>query len=387
MKSALLLLLSSLALSLCVEIPPPVPGEYAILLKKGESLGHHISQFGRLMDDESHFLHSWQIGENFKAFGVKVSENVLAKLRQQEGIEAIVENSYLTIGATQENPINWGLDRMDQRELPLNNKYIYANSAGEGVDAYIIDTGINLKHVEFKNGNAVWGTTTPRNSEDLDLNGHGSHVGSTVCGAESGVAKKSRCVAVKVMKDSGLGTVFDITGGVSWVAEQHRNGTRKSVANMSLGSPISNPIIDASVKALVESGVIVIVAAGNANRNACNGSPGGQPDMITVGASDMNDQRASFSNWGSCVDVFAPGVNITAAWWDSDTEYFVASGTSMASPHVAGLAALILAEKPFGFNQEDMRNEIVKMSTQGVLSDVGEGSPNLLAFTNPPPSF
>lgn len=216
---------------------------------------------------------------------------------------------------------------------------------------------------------------------------HGTHVASTVCGRYAGVAKKAKCIAVKVMKDSGLGTVFDITDGVSWVAEAHRNGTNsKSVANMSLGSPISNPIIDASVAALVRSGVVVVVAAGNSERLACSGSPAGQPDMITIGASDSTDVKPDFSNYGECVDLFAPGVNITAAWFDGNESYFTASGTSMASPHGCGAAALILAERPVGFGQEDVRAELVKLATPGVLSNIGEGSPNLLLFNNPPPS-
>jgi len=149
---------------------------------------------------------------------------------------------------------------------------------------------------------------------------------------------------------------------------------------------LPSPFLPHSVAALVRSGVIVVVAAGNSDRDACNGSPAGQVDMITVGASDSNDVKPDFSNWGACLDIFAPGVNITAAWFEGPESYFTASGTSMASPHGCGVAALILATKARGFGQEEMRTELIKLATPNVLSNIGTGSPNLLAFTNPPPS-
>jgi subtilisin family serine protease len=365
--------------------------EYIIQLKPHVNLADlsNLNEFleNAVKEGNGETFKTVNIGDMFIAIGGKFKESVVKKVAWFDAVERIELNAIIKVDATQLNPPSWGLDRIDQRSLPLDSKYVYPDTAGEGVNVYVIDTGINLQHVEFKNGNAVWGVTTPRNSEDADFNGHGSHVAGTICGATVGIAKKAKCIAVKVMKDSGLGTVFDITDGVSWVVEQHRgNASAKSISNMSLGSPISNPIIDASVAAAVRAGVIMVVAAGNSDRDACLGSPAGQADMITVGASDPSDVRAYFSNWGACVDFFAPGLNITSAWWESNTEYYVASGTSMASPHGAGVAALFLSSMPVGSTQEDVRAELTRLATPNILTDIGTGSPNLLLYTNPPPS-
>lgn len=253
----------------------------------------------------------------------------------------------------------WGLARISHRNrltFGTFNKYEYSKDGGDGVTAYVIDTGVNIKHVEFE-GRARWGKTIPRNDEDIDGNGHGTHCAGTVASGKYGVAKKAEIVAVKVLGSNGSGTMADVVSGVVWAAEDAAkkaalaarelalSGKTKfkgSVANMSLGGGKARSL-DEAVDAAVDSGLHFAVAAGNDNKDACDFSPAAAVGAVTVGASTITDQRAYFSNHGKCVDIFAPGLNILSTWTGSPDAVNTISGTSMASPHICGMLAYLLS--------------------------------------------
>lgn len=235
----------------------------------------------------------------------------------------------------------WGLDRIDQRDLPLNSNYHY-DYDGSGVTAFVIDTGVRNTHNEF-GGRASSGYDFIDNDNDSsDCNGHGTHVAGTIGGSTYGVAKNVNIVGVRVLNCSGSGTNSGVISGINWVKN---NAQGPSVANMSLGGGASQALDDA-VNAAVAAGISFVVAAGNDNSNACNYSPARAANAVTVGSTTSTDSRSSFSNYGTCLDIYAPGSSITSAWYNSNSATNTISGTSMASPHVAGVAALYLAENP-----------------------------------------
>ena len=271
----------------------------------------------------------------------------------------------------------WGLDRIDQRALPLNNQFSRAYT-GSGVTAYIIDTGVLSTHTEF-GGRVLSGFSSVSDSNGTqDCNGHGTHVAGTVGGSNYGVAPGVAIVPVRVLDCSGSGSTSGVIAGIDWVVANHVAGT-PAVANMSLGGGRSSAL-DIAVQSAVADGVVFVVAAGNSTANACQSSPAGEPLAITVGATTSADARSSFSNYGSCVDVFAPGSSITSAWYTSTTASNTISGTSMASPHVAGVVALGLEIAP-NSSVAQISEWITSTATQGVISDAGSGSPNLLVFS------
>ncbi len=294
----------------------------------------------------------------------------------------------------------WGLARVSHRDtlsFGTYNKYLYAADGGEGVDAYVIDTGTNIEHVDFE-GRAKWGKTIPAGDEDADGNGHGTHCSGTVGGHKYGVAKKVNIYAVKVLRSNGSGTMSDVMKGVEWAAEAHleqvslakkgkRKGFKGSTANMSLGGGKS-PSLDQAVNAAVEAGLHFAVAAGNDNADACNYSPASATKAVTVGASALDDSRAYFSNWGKCVDIFGPGLSIQSTWIGSKTAINTISGTSMASPHLAGLLSYFLSLQPskeseYGMadiTPEKLKKNLVTIATENALSDIPKDTPNLLAF-------
>jgi cerevisin len=294
----------------------------------------------------------------------------------------------------------WGLARVSHRK-PLNfgtfNKYLYTDEAGEGVDAYVIDTGTNIEHVDFE-GRAHWGKTIPANDKDEDGNGHGTHCSGTIAGKKYGVAKKANVYAVKVLKSNGSGTMADVIAGVDFAAKSHleqveaakkgkRKGFKGSVANMSLGGGKTTPL-DAAVNAAVDAGLHFAVAAGNDNADACNYSPAAAAKALTVGASALDDSRAYFSNWGKCTDIFAPGLSIQSTWIGSKTAINTISGTSMASPHICGLLAYYLSLQPAidseystsPLTPEKLKKTMIDVATVGALSDLPKDTPNLLAW-------
>jgi len=277
------------------------------------------------------------------------------------------------------------------------NKYLYSNDGGEGVDVYVIDTGTNTDHVDFE-GRASWGKTIPNGDADEDGNGHGTHCSGTVAGKKYGVAKKAHVKAVKVLRSNGSGSMSDVVKGVEYAAEQHleqvsiakkgkRKGFKGSAANMSLGGGKSS-ILDQAVNAAVDAGIHFAVAAGNDNANSCNYSPAAAEKAVTVGASTLADERAYFSNYGKCNDIFAPGLNIQSTWIGSKYAVNTISGTSMASPHVAGLLAYLLSLQPSKdsafavaeITPKKLKANLVQIATVGALTDVPSDTKNILAW-------
>ena len=303
----------------------------------------------------------------------------------------------MTDGAIEKNA-PWGLARISHRDslsLGTFSKYLYSSDGGEGVDVYIIDTGTNVEHVDFE-GRAHWGKTIPANDEDRDGNGHGTHCSGTVGGKKYGVAKKANIYAVKVLKSNGSGTMSDVVKGVEWAAIRHseqvalakkgkgKKGFKGSAANMSLGGGKS-VTLDLAVNAAVDAGIHFAVAAGNDDADSCNYSPAAAEKAVTVGASTLADERAYFSNYGKCNDIFAPGLNIRSTWIGSDTAVNTISGTSMASPHIAGLLAYFLSLQPSkdsafavaDITPKQLKENIIAVATQGSLSDVPSNTKNV----------
>ena len=312
---------------------------------------------------------------------LEVNTRQLEKLLNDTSVSFCEQDAVVELSADQSNPPSWGLDRIDQRNLPLNNNYHY-DFDGTGVHAYVIDTGTRATHNDF--GGRASQDVDFTGSGNSDCNGHGTHVSGTVGGSTYGVAKNVRIHGVKVLDCGGSGTTSGVVSGIDWVTNNRIN---PAVANMSLGGGASTAL-DNAVNNSVNSGVFYAVAAGNNNSNACNFSPARASQAYTVGSTTISDARSSFSNFGTCVNIFAPGSSITSTWNTSNSATNTISGTSMASPHVAGAAALVLDENP-GLSVSQVKTTLTNRATSGVISSVGSGSPNLLLFTlgggAPPP--
>lgn len=299
-------------------------------------------------------------GNLLPGFSAELTPAQLADLEKDPSVSYIEPDGYVYTTATQTNA-TWGIDRIDQATLPLNGTYTY-NTTGQGVTAYILDTGIRTDHVEF-GGRAQQGFDAfGGNSEDC--HGHGTHVAGTVGGTIYGVAKNVSLVAVRVLDCRGSGSWSGVIAGMDWVAS---NASGPSVANMSLGGGRSNSINDA-VNKMYNAGVAVMVAAGNDNDNACNYSPASAPNAYTVGSTTSSDSRSSFSNYGDCVDIFAPGSSIRSAYYSSQTATATMSGTSMASPHAAGAAALYLESNP-GASAQQVYDYLSSTASKSVVSN------------------
>ncbi|KIL60482.1 hypothetical protein M378DRAFT_130625 [Amanita muscaria Koide BX008] len=335
-----------------------IDNSYMVVFKDNVSPSSRDNHFNFLMsayqahplqDEDSGITHIYE--GPIQGYAGKFSEHVIDQIRSKPEVEFVeLDQMVKTQNTTVQSSSPWGLARVSHRSkltLGTFNKYVYDDAGGEGVDVYVIDTGINIEHVEFE-GRASWGKTIPANDVDEDGNGHGTHCAGTIASHKYGVAKKANVYAVKVLGSNGSGSMSDVVSGVSFAANAARSKAGKnkgSVANMSLGGGKS-PALDKAVNKAVDAGLHFAVAAGNDNKDACNYSPAAAANAVTVGASTLGDERAYFSNWGSCVDVFAPGLNILSTYKGSPQATASLSGTSMASPHTAGLLAYLLSIYP-----------------------------------------
>jgi len=304
-------------------------------------------------------------------FSARLSDRALAAIINDPSVEFIEQDQLMTTTVVQSNA-TWGLDRIDESDLPLDGFYEF-NFDGSGVDAYVIDTGIRASHNQF-NGRVSNGFTAINDGRGTeDCNGHGTHVAGTLGSQTYGVAKNVNLIPVRVLDCDGSGSNSGVIAGVNYVAQV---ASGPSVANMSLGGG-NSPALDAAVENAIDQGITFVVAAGNSTANACTGSPSRVGPALTVGSTTSSDARSGFSNFGSCVDLFAPGSQITSAWWTSNNATNTISGTSMASPHVAGVAALHLDQSPSA-SPSQVEVAIESAAVSGRLSNILSGSPNLL---------
>ncbi|GGR92396.1 S8 family peptidase [Deinococcus sedimenti] len=354
--------------------PEAIPGQYVVVFNDDVQTDFTAQSdfIGALGLDPQGVQVQHVYSAALNGFAAKLSSQNLAKLQGDKRVKYIEQDAMMHMTATQTGA-TWGLDRVDQRSRPTDGNYIY-NYTGSGIKAYIIDTGIRTSHTNF-GGRAIWGTNTTGDGNNSDCQGHGTHVAGTVGSSTYGVAKGVTLVAVKVLNCSGSGTNSGVIAGVNWAVTN--KGSATAVANMSLGGGFSQAVNDA-VNSAAGKNLIMVVAAGNENQNACNVSPASAASAITVGSTTNTDTRSSFSNYGSCVDLFAPGSNITSTWNTSNTATNTISGTSMASPHVAGAAVLRVAAGSAG--NSAVTSAVISSATTNVVSGVN-GSPNRLLYT------
>ncbi|MFD5243806.1 S8 family peptidase [Amycolatopsis sp. NPDC058340] len=311
-------------------------------------------------------------GSALNGFSIKADEAAAKRLAADPQVAYVVQNKTFKISETQDNPPSWGLDRVDQADLPLDNKYTYPTKA-DNVTAYVIDTGVRGSHKDF--GDRATGGKDFVDNDDTpnDEHGHGTHVAGTIGGTDHGLAKGVKIVGVRVLDANGSGTTEGVVAGVDWVAA---NAKGPSVANMSLGGG-ADDALDAAVKGAIDKGVTFALAAGNESSDAGTTSPARVKEAITVAASDKTDKQASFSNYGSVVDLYAPGVDITSSWATGDDATNTISGTSMAAPHVAGAAALYLSAHPDA-TPAQVAEGLVGAAADGKISNPTGGTANKL---------
>lgn len=353
---------------------------------------HHSSQ------KQGGLLHSFAINDIVGYSGFFL-ESTVDLIRRNPLVQFVEQDSLVHASEFDiQKGAPWGLARVSHRQpLSLNsfNQYLYDTDGGKGVTAYVVDTGVHVSHDDF-GGRATWGATIPEGDIDDDNNGHGTHCAGTIGSSLYGIAKNADIVAVKVLRSNGSGTMSDVIKGVEFAAKSHQDAVKKgkkgfkgSTANMSLGGGKS-PALDLAVNAAVKAGLHFAVAAGNENQDACNTSPAAAENAITVGASTISDARAYFSNYGKCVDIFAPGLNVLSTYIGSNTATATLSGTSMASPHICGLLSYYLSLQPGadseffaagdGVSPSQLKKNLIHFGSKDILTDIPEDTPNVLAF-------
>ncbi|MFC3493533.1 S8 family peptidase [Glycomyces rhizosphaerae] len=352
--------------------PDAIAGEYIVVLE--DQAAGATDGLNALADDLGVSVDVEDTLGIVDGYVAEMSESEAIELASDDAVAYVEQNQYAHASEVQADPPSWGLDRVDQDALPLDASYEYTQS-GTGVEAFVLDTGVNVTHQEFEGRIGEGYDFIDDDADPSDCHGHGTHVAGTIGGSTYGLAKDVTIRPVRVLDCEGSGSYAAIIGGIDWVAE---NAGESAVANMSLGGSFSQALNDA-IAGAVESGVTFAIAAGNEGQDACNVSPGSEPTAITVGATDELDAAASFSNFGECVDILAPGVDITSAWIDGDDAENTISGTSMATPHVAGVAALFLEANP-GATPDEVATALTEGALPDAVSDVN-GSPNLLLNT------
>jgi len=371
-----LALLSALILPAAASAAPSVKDRYIVVLKDSADSQAVAADHARRYGVTERVVY----GSALEGYAGKVPPGRVDALKSDPRVAYVEPDAVVHATATQTGA-TWGLDRIDQRALPLNSSFTYFNT-GAGVTAYIIDTGIRFAHNEF-GGRATSGYDAVDGGSADDCNGHGTHVAGTVGGSTYGVAKGVSLVAVRVLNCSGSGTWSGVIAGINWVTAQHAEGA-PAVANMSLGGGASSSV-DSAVQNSISDGVSYAIAAGNGNaggkaQNACNYSPARVGAAMTIAATDRTDTKPRWSNYGSCVDLFAPGVSITSAWYTSGTATNTISGTSMATPHVAGVAAQYLQSNTAA-TPATVRNALYNNATPNVVKSSSTTNARLL-FTN-----
>ncbi|MGW3412809.1 S8 family peptidase [Streptomyces sp. NPDC000888] len=352
--------------------PTAVKDSYIITLKKTAGF-KASSSVGKDLINEYGGTVKKTFGAALNGYTATLSADEAARLAADPSVATVEQNQTVHLTDTTQTSAPWGLDRIDQAALPLSTTYTYPDTAGTGVTAYVIDTGVRITHTQIS-GRAAYGyDAVEGDSVAQDGNGHGTHVATTIAGSTYGVAKKANIVAVRVLDNAGSGTTAGVIAGINWVTSNHSG---PSVANMSLGGSASTTL-DTAVANSIASGVTYAIAAGNSNANASSYSPARVATAITVGATTSTDARASYSNYGSVLDIFAPGSSIVAGYNTSDTATATLSGTSMATPHVAGAAAIYLASHTSA-TPAQVSAALVAGATSNVVTSPGTGSPNKL---------
>jgi subtilisin family serine protease len=359
---------------------PIQTGQYIVVYKSSYKVSRHETEIkGRIKEKGGRVKRVFS--KSLNGVSVSLDNQALKAMRENPDVAYIeadmvinVDEALLSANAIQTGA-TWGLDRIDQVSIPLNGTYQY-QASGAGVNVYVIDSGILSTHSEFGGRVNLAFDSVGDGQNGTDCQGHGTHVAGIIGGNTYGVAKNVNLFAVRVLNCSGSGTTSSVIAGIDWVTQNHSG---PSVANLSLGGS-SSTALDTALNNMINSGVIAVVAAGNANNNACSYSPARVPNAITVGSTTSDDVRSSFSNYGSCVDIFAPGSGIKSAIASSDSATASMSGTSMASPHVAGVAALYLEEHP-GASVGSVTDAILSNASSGVISDAGSGAPTRLVYS------